>query len=180
MKRQILTISYNLPSTIIIFITKEDIFGKDLAMYTFSEQCEEVPGLALEDGTQKIFLNMSSINGREELVSLLQYMKNTTLNNPNITVMDERIQDLHRIVEEVKQSEEWEVVKMGILEIGLERGEEIGKEIGKEIGRKEGIEKTIEILRDMDIPDEEISKKVSLKYEISQADVEKIMISLGE
>ena len=29
----------NLPSTVIIFITQEDIFGKDLAMYTFSERC---------------------------------------------------------------------------------------------------------------------------------------------
>lgn len=169
----------NLPSTIIIFITQEDIFGKDLAMYTFSEQCEEVSGLALEDGTQKIFLNMTSMNGRKELVSLLQYMKNTTLDNPNISVLDERIQDLHRIVEEVKQSEEWEVVKMGILEIGLERGMEAGKEIGKEIGmkagRREAIVKAIEMLRDMDIPDEEIRQKISLKYEMAQTDIEDIM-----
>ena len=41
----------HLPSTTIIFITQEDIFGKDLAMYTFSERCEEVPELLLEDGT---------------------------------------------------------------------------------------------------------------------------------
>lgn len=180
----------NLPSTIIIFITQEDIFGKNLAMYTFSEQCEEVPGLALEDGTKKIFLNMASMNGRKELVSLLQYMKNTTLDNPNISVTDERIQSLHRIVEEVKQSEEWEAVKMGILEIGLERGMEAGKKVGMEVGmeagievgKKEGIVKTIEILKDMDLPDEEIKKKISLKYEMTQTDVESIMkqVSVSE
>jgi len=28
----------NLPSTVIIFITKEDIFGENLAKYTFTEQ----------------------------------------------------------------------------------------------------------------------------------------------
>ena len=116
----------NLPSTIIIFITQDDIFGKDLAMYTFSEQCEEVQDLPLEDGTKKVFLNMSSRNGRPELVSLLQYMKNTTLDNPNITVKDERILDLNRIVGEVRQSEEWEAVKMNILEIGIQRGIEQG------------------------------------------------------
>jgi predicted transposase/invertase (TIGR01784 family) len=44
-----------LPSTVIIFITQDDIFGKDLAKYTFTEQCEEVSGLHLEDGTKKIF-----------------------------------------------------------------------------------------------------------------------------
>ena len=45
----------NLPSTVIIFITQEDIFEKDLAKYTFTEQCKEIEGLELEDGTTKIF-----------------------------------------------------------------------------------------------------------------------------
>ena len=112
----------HLPSTVIIFITQEDIFGKDRAKYTFSEQCEEEPDLPLGDGTKKIFLNMASKRGRPELISLLQYMKNTTLENPDIVVRDERILDLDRIVEEVKQSEEWEAVKMNLLEIGIEKG----------------------------------------------------------
>lgn len=112
----------NLPSTVIIFITQEDIFGKDLAMYTFTERCEEVPDLLLEDGTSKIFLNMASKQGRPELISLLQYMKCTTLDNHNVMVKDERIVDLDRIVNEVKQSEEWEAVEMNIFEIGMEQG----------------------------------------------------------
>lgn len=116
------TLYKNLPSTIIIFITQDDIFNKDIAKYTFTEQCEEIPGLHLEDGTEKIFLNMSSKNGKPELVSLLQYMKQTRLDNPDIVVKDERILKLDSIVEEVKQSEEWEAVKMNILEIGIEKG----------------------------------------------------------
>lgn len=116
----------NLPSTVIIFITQEDIFGKDLAMYTFTERCEEVPDLLLEDGTSKIFLNMASKQGRPELISLLQYMKCTTLDNHNVMVKDEKIVDLDRIVNEVKQSEEWEAVEMNIFEIGVERGMEQG------------------------------------------------------
>ena len=105
-------------------------------MYTFTEQCEEVPGLHLDDGTKKIFLNMTSRNGRPELISLLQYMKNTTLDNPEIIVNDKRIQSLDKIVNEVKQSEEWEAVKMNILEIGIEKGKaasilELLEETGK-------------------------------------------------
>ena len=130
----------NLPSTIIIFITQDDIFGKDLARYTFSEQCEEVSNLPLEDGTKKIFLNMTSMNGRPELISLLQYMKNTTLDNPHIAVKDERILDLDKIVGEVKQSEEWEAVKMNILEIGIEKGIEQGIEKGIAQSREEIIQ----------------------------------------
>lgn len=122
----------HLPSTTIIFITREDIFEKDLAKYTFSEWCEEVPKLPLEDGTKKIFLNMTSKNGTPELISLLQYMKNTTLDNDEIIVRDERILELDRIVEEVRQSEEWEAVRMNILEIGIKKGLEEGIEKGKE------------------------------------------------
>ena len=117
-----------LPSTVIIFITQEDIFSCDFVMYTFTDQCEEVAGLHLDDGTKKIFLNMTSKNGRPELISLLQYMKNTTLDNPEILVRDKRIRKLDQIVKEVKQSEEWEAAKMNILEIGIEKGQNKGQD----------------------------------------------------
>ncbi|MBD5449274.1 MAG: Rpn family recombination-promoting nuclease/putative transposase [Lachnospiraceae bacterium] len=150
----------HLPSTAIIFITQDDIFGKDLAMYTFSERCEEVPELSLDDSTSKIFLNMTSKNGRPELISLLQYMKHTTLDNENVMVQDKRIVDLDRIVEEVKQSEEWEAVKMNILEIGIERGKELGLEQGREQGIQQGNADTLKgIIENMlrhDMSDENI------------------------
>ena len=117
----------DLPSTTIIFITQEDIFQKDLARYTFTEQCEEVAGLKLDDGITKIFLNMTSKKGSPELISLLQYMKNTDIDNPEIEVKDERLLELDRIVNEVKESEEWEAVKMDILDVGIQRGMELGR-----------------------------------------------------
>lgn len=133
----------HLPSTVIIFITQEDIFGKDLVKYTFTEQCEEVAGLKLGDGTKKIFLNMTSKNGTPELVSMLQYMKKTSIDNPEIQVKDSRILELDKIVAEVKSSEEWEAVKMNILEIGLEEGKRIGIERGFQQKLTELVEKKI-------------------------------------
>lgn len=123
-----------LPSTVIIFITQEDIFGKDSAKYTFTEQCEEFAGLHLEDGTTKIFLNMSSKNGTPELISLLQYMKKTTLANPEILVQDERMKKLDAVVKEVKESEEWEAVSMSIYSVALEHGKRLGREDGERLG----------------------------------------------
>ncbi|MDR2711778.1 MAG: PD-(D/E)XK nuclease family transposase [Clostridiales bacterium] len=82
----------NLPTTAVIFITQEDIFKGDLARYTFVEKCLEAEGLELEDGTRKIFLNMASLNGPDELISLLQYMKNSSLDNPDIIIQDKRIE----------------------------------------------------------------------------------------
>ena len=114
----------HLPETVVIFITQEDIFGEDLVKYTFTEQCEEVEGLHLEDGTTKIFLNMTSKNGTPELVSLLQYMKEITLENPLVFVKDARMERLDSIVTEVKESEEWEEVYMSIYSVGIDVGEE--------------------------------------------------------
>lgn len=123
-----------LPSTIVTFITQEDIFQKGRAKYTFTERCIECPELELDDGTTKIFLNMASKNGDPGLVSLLQYMKDTRSDNPEILCWDERLTKIDNVVNEVKQSEEWEVVQMSILSIGLERGQEIGEERGRELG----------------------------------------------
>jgi len=130
----------HLPSTVIIFITQEDIFGEDLVKYTFTEQCEEVEGLHLDDGTTKIFLNMTSKNGSPELVSLLQYMKETRLENPNIIVKDERMEKLDAIVSDVLESEEWEETNMSIYSVAWELGEKAGMESGMKAGMESGIE----------------------------------------
>ena len=153
-----------LPSTVIIFITQDDIFGKNLAKYTFTEQCEEIAELHLEDGTTKIFLNMTSRNGRKELVSLLQYMKETNIENPEIIVKDKRILELDTIVTEVKQSEEWEAIKMNILEIGIAKG--------KEEGIKEGLMRTlIELVKDNLLSVKEAAKRADM----SQEEFEKLL-----
>lgn len=49
-------------------------------------------------------------------------IKTTELNNPDIIIKDKRIVALDSIVTEVRQSEEWEAVKMNILEIGIQHG----------------------------------------------------------
>ncbi len=135
-----------LPSTVIIFITQEDVFGRNLTKYTFIEQCEEIPDLPLGDGTKKVFLNMTSKEGKPELVSLLQYMKNTTLDNPEIIVRDKRIEKLNEVVSEVKQSEEWEAVKMNILEYGIRQG--IEQKLVELICKKLSKGKSVECITD--------------------------------
>ncbi len=184
-----------LPSTIIIFITQEDIFGRDRAKYTFTEQCEEEPGLHLGDGTQKIFLNMSSKNGAPELVSLLQYMKETRMDNPEITVQDERIEKLDEIVCEVKQSEEWEAVSMSIYKTaweqgledgrqqGMEEGRKEGRKEGMELGREEGMEQgleqgiraMVELCQEFDLSGPEIKRKMQDKFGLCESIAEEYM-----
>ena len=77
------------------------------------------------------------------------------------------------IVREVKESEEWEAVKMNILEVGIERGKEIGLEQGKEIGLLELVCKKLqkgltvpEIADMLEEPEETIRRicKIAEKY----------------
>ena len=155
-----------LPSSIIIFITQDDIWECDLARYTFKEQCEEVQGLYLEDGTTKIFLNMSSKNGSQELISLLRYMKDTRLENPEILIKDERIIELDEIVREVKESEEWEEVRMNIMEIAMEKGMQYGMEQGIEQGiEQEKMDVAIRMLEGGDLPLEKVAMYSGLTLE---------------
>ncbi len=104
------------------------------------------------------------------LVSLLQYMKHTTLENPEILVKDERLTQLNEVVTEVKQSEEWEAVKMSILSIGLERGEQIGIERGMAKGMAQGIAKSILALLEENGPVSEQTREMLL----SETDTERL------
>lgn len=156
-----------LPSTVIIFITQEDIFKKDKAMYTFVEKCKEIEDLELEDGTTKIFLNMSSKNGSQELVSLLQYMKKTDINNPEILVKDKRILEIDEIVTEVKESEEWEGIEMNILEIGIQEGERRGRE--------QGIQAVVEVCKSLNVSKDDTIAKIVERFALSEDDAKEAL-----
>ena len=149
-----------LPSTVIIFITQEDIFKRDLVKYTFKERCEEISDLYLEDGTTKIFLNMASKNGSKELVSLLQYMKETDIENPEILVKDKRIIELDKIVTEVKESEEWEDTQMTIYDMGIAKGIEQEK--------ANGINALIKLCHEFNLSAEEIVRQIAEKFELDE------------
>ena len=64
--------------------------------------------------------NITSQNGTPELVSLLQYMKETTLENPLVTVKTEKLRRLDEIVREVRESKEWEEMNVNVYSRGKE------------------------------------------------------------
>ena len=74
-------------------------------------------------------------------------------------VKDKRIVELNDIVEEMKESEEWEAVKMNILEIGIEKGIEQGLQQGLQQGVQQGAEKKLL---------EQVEKKLKKGQTVSQ------------
>ena len=128
----------------IIFIAPFDLFGEKKYMYTFRMTCDEVPGMALNDGAVRIFLNTHGENDdevSEELVEFLHFVEETPDDDKEIK--NERVRELADQIDHLKSSQEVGVRYMRLWEEMEELKQEAiaeGKELGIEMGRKEGRE----------------------------------------
>lgn len=93
-----------LKNVVIIMITPYDPFGQDHMVYTIQNGCREVPDMPYDDGAMTVYLYTKGHKGNPpmELCQLLRYMENTTEENATT----KELQDIQRMVEEVKHDEE--------------------------------------------------------------------------
>ena len=138
-------VDFNAMSNVyIITIAPFDLFGRGKYMYTFRMKCDEVPGLSLEDGTVRIFLNARGTNTdevSEELIELLKYMEHTDEATSN-SCISTRIHEMQKKIEAIKSNEEVSIRFLKEYEaLVLERREarEEGREEGLAAGREEGL-----------------------------------------
>ena len=126
----------------IIFIAPFDLFGEKKYMYTFRMTCDEVPGMALNDGAVRIFLNTHGENDdevSEELVEFLHFVEETPDDDKEIK--NERVRELADQIDHLKSSQEVGVRYMRL----WEEMEELKQEAIAE-GRAESHAKDIERL----------------------------------
>ena len=146
------TASYKpLNDVYVIIITPFDLFGKGLYKYTFNMGCQESPGIRLEDGATRIFLNTRGKNPEgvnDELIDLLKYFEHSTGDTARNS-SSRRIARLHEKISDIKASEEigvkfmnaWEeklLDRQDGYEEGKRKGLAEGEEKGLETGRKKG------------------------------------------
>ena len=120
----------------IIVITPYDVFGQGKYRYTFRMACREEPGLDLEDGAERIFLNTRGTNPEEvspELVELLRYMENTNTAAP---AENQKVREIQRRVEAIKSSEE-----VGVRYMQAWEEKVLERQAGRQEGLQEGIRK---------------------------------------
>ncbi len=118
-----------------IFICRDDLFGRGLPIYTFVNRCREDSELELNDGTMKVFVNASYVGTdiNPQLKSLLDYIAGSV-------PTDEYTERLDEAVNSAKTNEEWrleymtyETRLMDRFEDGLEQGrEEVAKNLLKD------------------------------------------------
>ena len=146
------TASYKpLNDVYVIIITPFDLVGKGLYKYTFNMGCQEAPGIRLEDGATRIFLNTRGKNPEgvnDELIDLLKYFQHSTGDTARNS-SSRRIARLHEKISDIKASEEigvkfmnaWEeklLDRQDGYEEGKRKGLAEGEEKGLETGRKKG------------------------------------------
>ena len=123
----------------IIIIAPFDLFQKDFYLYTFRMQCEESPGLHLDDGVTRIFLNTHGINREDvspDLIELLYLIEHT--NDSGKTYQNTKLQKMSERVREIQGNSEVSVRYMQAWEERVIE-QQAAKEEGRKEGRQEGI-----------------------------------------
>ncbi|MCQ4635821.1 Rpn family recombination-promoting nuclease/putative transposase [Anaerovorax odorimutans] len=138
------TIDFNeLNDVYVIMIMPFDLFGKGLYQYTFRMECEEIPGLRLEDGAVRIFFNTHGRkpeNMNPELPALLRYFEHTTTETAEAS-SSKTIRKIHEKIQAIKADEEIGVKYMNAWEEKLmerQEGYEAGMKEGRFAGHREG------------------------------------------
>ena len=133
----------------VIFIAPFDLFGENKYVYTFRMTCDEVPGLSMDDGAVRIFLNTRGRNDDEVprgLVEFLHYAE--APERYGKVIEDARVQELASQIEMLKGSQEVGVKYMRLWEELAEARLE-----GREIGTTEAIITSIKnLMETMDLP----------------------------
>lgn len=159
--------TYNtLKPSYIIFICTFDAFEKGRHFYTFENICKEDKSLSLGDETTKIFLNADSNmdDVSKELRVFLDYVAGKKSD-------DSYIEKLEEAVKKARLTKEWRHEYMT-----LYMRDRVNVEKGREEGRKEGkIYGAISVYRDLKFSDDEILKKIQIKYELSEKEALKYL-----
>lgn len=156
---------YNeLKKTFIIFICTFDLFGRGLPIYTFSNQCEELPDLHLDDEATKVFLNSKFIESPDDpdIAAFLRYVDGHAAEGDFTTEVD---QEAQAIKSHDETRREYMTFKM---EIERQRRDAASEATKQE--REKGITNLIMTLRELAIDKTTAVNQVMSKYNMSLND----------
>jgi len=155
----------------ILFICTDDLFGKNLPVYTFPRICEEDKELLLDDGTHIMFFNAAAYlkEKNEKIRDILEYIET---GKPQ----SEFTEKMQSLVDNAKSNTKWrhkymtlEMKYRDYLEQGLERGMEKGLKKGLKKGYAKGVHKanlkTANNLKKMGLSYTQISQATGLSVE---------------
>ena len=121
----------NIPEYLSIWILTQDPFGKNQMIYSVKNYVEGFPEIVYNDGVKKLFLYVGGeLGGNQSLKDLLRYF----LKSDKTNAVDEGIEQLHTIVEQVKNNR-----KVGEQYMTLQEMINYEKEEARQEARAEGL-----------------------------------------
>lgn len=128
--------------------------------------------LYYNDGIRKVFLYTDGLlGGSRELKQLLTYIKNSSTDN----AADIQLEQFHSDVEWLRQS-----LKIGVRYMQMWEIVEHEKKQSRQEGIEAGISKTIEILKEMNISNENILEQLMKKYELDEKTAKEYIFLLNK
>jgi predicted transposase/invertase (TIGR01784 family) len=171
----------HLNATYIVVICGFDLFGYGKYRYTFSNKCEEVPGLELGDQCKKIILNTRGNNDQEveqSLIDFLHYIEKSDDSSISETC-DARLKNLHNKVKKIKASEQ-----IGVTYMKMEERDRLirvdGYSQGHAQGHIQGEQDTIRALIQKKLANNKSIEKIADELETTVEEIQKIMTEMGE
>jgi len=151
----------NLPKSYVIFVCNFDYYGAGYACYERVSHIKDCPEIAYDDGSHAIFFNThyEKVNVSREIQEFLDYVRT---NDDNAPLGSELAQKAREKVQEVRNSEKWEVEYMTMQMYVNEKCKE-----AKEEGKLETQIMSIRAVADVLSP-AEISKRFNLSLEFVQ------------
>ena len=145
------------------------MFGYGRHKYTFENRCKEEGKLLLGDETTKIFLNANGIKNDvgPRLKAVLDYIAGRE--NKDGFVME-----LEKAVREAKHNREWRHEYMTLMMRDQENIEK-GIKQGRDEGLDTGIRGMVSVLKEMNVSDEEIIKKLKEKFSLDDEKAKKYL-----
>ena len=147
----------HLNDSYIIFICPFDLYGKGRHQYTFEGDCKEDADIRIGDGAVRIFLNTKGTQNdvSSSLRAFLDYVDGRLCEDPFV-------QELEEAVSEARRNREWRHEYMTLM---VRDQDNIEK--GREEGLQQGIIALVSTLKDLDVKDEIILRKLREKFELT-------------
>lgn len=156
----------DLPNSYVIFISLNNPFASyGLHRYTFTSCCEENTKLRLEDGATRIFVSAEGDKNddiSDDMRSFLLYLTDQSTDSDLTRKLEDAVQ-------RAKTRREWSVEYMTLYEKMM---------IEREKGREEGqINELLDLVRAGLVPYDSALKRAKEKYDIKEADFQKMLKS---
>lgn len=95
----------NLKKNIVVFICTFDPFSYGSALYSFQNICNEIPTLALNDGTKKVFVNICGHTKNQHLQALIDYIREEKMQDNGAS--ENFIKELDNAVKYARKNADW-------------------------------------------------------------------------